>query len=102
MKKLLLALSLFSVLGWSLAYATPLSWTDNSSIETGFLIFRADSVLGPFAQVGQVAANVTTYDDAGGVEGQCYYVVAITTNRNSEPSNISCAKPNAPTGLTAN
>ena len=101
MKKLL---SLFATLAFGFllygeAKATVLNWTDNSSIETGTLIFRADNALGPFANIGQVGPNVTTYDDTTGTEGQCYYVVAITANRNSEPSNVRCKGPNSPTNL---
>jgi subtilisin family serine protease len=42
-----------------------LTWTDNSSNESGFKIERKTGVSGVFAEIATVAANVTTYLDTG-------------------------------------
>jgi hypothetical protein len=50
------------VLIHSLASANTLTWTDNSSIESGFAIEMLS--LGKWSEVGRVGANVTTWTDA--------------------------------------
>jgi len=49
-----------------------LSWTDNSSDETGFAIER-HAVGGTYTQVGTVGANVKTYSDTGLTANTTYY-----------------------------
>ena len=69
-----------------------LTWTDNSTNETGFLIERSpDSVT--FTQGVSVVSNVTTYSDTGLVGGTTYYyrVRAYNDSVNSEFSNIATA-----------
>lgn len=41
-----------------------LSWTDNSSTERGFEIWRSTSAFSNFTTVGQVGPNVTSYSDS--------------------------------------
>lgn len=41
-----------------------LHWVDNSSIETGYIIYRAISS-GSFSEIGRVAGNVTSFTDSG-------------------------------------
>jgi fibronectin type 3 domain-containing protein len=104
--------------------ATPLSatridlqWTDRSTIEDGFRIERCTGtnsqcniVNPPFAQIGQVGANVVTYSDltAAGGTTYTYRVRAFNNGGNSAYSNTAAATtpaapaaPSAPTNLTA-
>jgi hypothetical protein len=91
-------------------YKATLTWVDNSTNETGFLIERnngagtggADT---PFTSVGQVAANVLSFVDQpiGAGETHCWRVKAFNTAGNSNPSPTACATapalvtiPNAP------
>jgi fibronectin type 3 domain-containing protein len=83
-----------------------LSWTDNSSDESNFRIYRStDGVT--FNWTYTPAANVTTYSDTGRPASTTYYyrVVASNVNGNSDFSNTADATtfgpPAAPSGLTA-
>src|SRR5690348_15370887 len=50
-----------------------LSWKDNSSTETGFVIERADAADGPFAQLTTLAANTTDGVDDTAVPHSTYF-----------------------------
>jgi len=56
-----------------------LSWTDNSQIETGFVIKRMTGATGTWEQIASVPANVTSYRDTPlpSSEGYYYQVLAI-------------------------
>ena len=60
--------------------AIQLNWTDNASNETGFLVERATSAAGPFAQVATVGANVTSYKNSGLVSRTTYFYRVRATN----------------------
>ena len=83
-----------------------LSWTDNSSDESNFRIYRSTDGVN-FNWTYTAAANVTTYSDTGRPASTTYYyrVVASNANGNSDYSNTASATtfgpPAAPTGLTA-
>jgi hypothetical protein len=74
------------------ASAIGLSWSDNSTNETGFVIERSESG-GSFSELATVGANVTTYSDASAVAGitYTYRVKATGSTVNSEHSNTSTA-----------
>lgn len=60
-----------------------LSWTDNSSDETGFKLYRNGTPLS-----SPIAANTTNFSDAGLTCGTySYYVAAVNSNGESAPSN---------------
>lgn len=66
-----------------------LSWTDNSSDETGFKIVRKDTLEGTYSQVGTAAANTTSYSDTVSAEGKYWYrVKATNANGDSVGSNV--------------
>lgn len=67
-----------------------ISWTDNSSNETGFRIERA-SYNGTFAQIATVGPNVTSFQNTGLSVGQVYRyrVRAYTSTENSLYSNVT-------------
>ena len=72
-----------------------LSWTDNSSDETGFRIERC-TVAGctNFAQVAEVGSNVTTFANTGLTKNTTYTyrVRAFNAGGNSAYSNVASAK----------
>ncbi|MCO5171893.1 MAG: hypothetical protein M9894_36805 [Planctomycetes bacterium] len=85
-----------------------LAWTDASSDEAGFRIERSPAGGVGFAEVGQVAANVTRFTDATPVAPghvREYRVVAVGVGPDSAPSNVAAtpapAAPAAPTDLQA-
>jgi transcriptional regulator CtsR len=88
-----------------------LSWTDNSSDETGFKIERKTGSGGTWAQVATVGAGVTTYSNTGLSASTTYYfrVRAYNANGDSAYSNEAGATtsapaptvPAAPSGLAA-
>jgi hypothetical protein len=62
---------------------TQLSWTDNSSNETGFELDRANNAAFAGATTFALPANTTSYDDAGLAEGVYYYRVRATNGVSS-------------------
>ncbi len=83
-----------------------LTWTDNSTNETGFAIERAASSSGPWSAVTTTAANASSYQDAGLASATAYYyrVKAVNGVGGSAYSNTASATtlsgtPAAPTGL---
>jgi subtilisin family serine protease len=97
---------------------TPLSstqlrvdWADNAANETGFAIQRKGPADADFVEVGRVAANVTTFTDAGlqPSTAYAYRVVAYNVAGSSAPSAeaggttkaADATTPNAPSGLLA-
>jgi len=82
-----------------------LSWTDNSSGETGYKIERAlDNAGNPgtFAQIGTVGADVTTFQDAGLSPNTKYWyrVRAYNTCGDSAYSNVITASTTTSTTST--
>jgi titin len=81
-----------------------ISWTDNSSIETGFKIERKTGS-GSFTEVGTVGANITTFTNTGlsANTTYTYRVRAYNASGNSAYSNEISAIPTdipaAPTNL---
>lgn len=69
-----------------------LTWTDNSSNETSFLVFRSNTIDGLYSQIGSVSANTTTYNDTTGtVDVSYYYKVKATDGSSNSPfSNAAC------------
>jgi len=85
-----------------------LSWTDNSTDETGFKIERKTGATGSYSQIISLGANVTSYSDTGLTPSTSYYyqVRAYNSNGDSTYSNEAnattlAAPPAAPGGLTA-
>jgi fibronectin type 3 domain-containing protein len=67
-----------------------LTWVDNSSSETGYLIERKKTAAGTYAQIAQVGANVQNYHDTTGLASNTryYYRVRATNGTiNSDYSN---------------
>lgn len=75
-------------------YEVNLNWTDNSTIENGFDIFRSITTNGvtwtPWSQIGTVGTGNTTYADiiASAMLSASYYVESYNYVGNSTGSNI--------------
>ena len=81
--------------------AISLGWTDNSSDESGFELFRSTTgISGTFISLKSVAANAVSTTDNGLSAGTqyCYQVRALGSGSvpQSAFSNTSCATPPAP------
>lgn len=61
-----------------------LSWTDNSSTETGFDVESATSSSGPWSQLASLGANTTAYAATGLASGQTYYFRAHAKNADGD------------------
>ena len=72
-----------------------LSWTDTSSVETGFTVERSTTSGGTFTSVGTAAANATTFTDTTVVAGTTYFFRIRTTNP------VSVSDPSAAVTTTA-
>jgi large repetitive protein len=59
-----------------------LSWTDNSTNETGFEITRATSLLGVYTPIGTTGPNVTNYIDSVGLSPATQYWYKIRAVNN--------------------
>jgi hypothetical protein len=83
-----------SILAPSHLSATPgsgqinLTWTDNSTNETGFRVERSMSGMSGFAKVGSAPANATNYTDSAVSPGPIYYYRVAATNA-AESSVVS-------------
>jgi parallel beta-helix repeat protein len=85
-----------------------LSWTDNSTNETGFSVYRKTGSTGTFAQIGTVGAGVTTYDDNTVAGNTSYYYKVVATNSAGSSTNstnidsaLTPAQPTAPAAPSA-
>jgi len=89
-------------LGAASAAQVKLTWTDNSSNETGFKIERKTGASGTYIQIAAVAANVVSYTDSLVSAGSnyCYRLRAYNASGESPSietcTNIPAAQPNSP------
>jgi fibronectin type 3 domain-containing protein len=91
--------------------AINLSWKDNATNETGFLLQRSLSGASGFTTIATLAANTTTYANSGLSSSTTYYyrIQAVNAAGNSAWSNVTSATtatitvtpPAAPSNLTA-
>ncbi|MBN1671106.1 MAG: fibronectin type III domain-containing protein, partial [Kiritimatiellae bacterium] len=88
--------------------AITITWTDNSSNETGFKLDRRQSGTDAWVRITQTGANVTRYTDSGLSAGtQYYYMVKATSSAgDSDYSNVAAATtaeglPAQPSGVAA-
>ncbi|MDB6029348.1 MAG: hypothetical protein JWM68_5571 [Verrucomicrobiales bacterium] len=85
-----------------------LSWADNSSNETGFIVRRSLTSGGPYTDIVTRGANVTTYSDTSVGSVTTYYYVVRATNSaglSANSAQVSVTTPSgapvAPSGLVA-
>jgi hypothetical protein len=78
------------------------SWSDNATNETGFVVARSLASAGPYVDIGSVAGGNTTFADVGLSPNTTYYYVVRATNflgnsANSGPASaITQGAPNSP------
>ena len=85
-----------------------LTWVDNSSSETAYLIERKTGVTGTYSQIAQVLANTQSYSDTNGLAGNTkyYYQIRATNGTlysaySNQPSATTFqAAPAPPSSLT--
>ncbi len=79
-----------------------LDWTDNSTNESGFSIWRRTETEGTYAPIAARESNATSYVDTTVTEGvtYCYQVLAYNEAGVSAPSNEACATASATSGST--
>ncbi|MBA4149187.1 MAG: fibronectin type III domain-containing protein [Verrucomicrobia bacterium] len=85
-----------------------LSWTDNSSNESNFIVGRSTTSGGPYTDIATLGANVTSFNNTGLIAGTTYYYVVRASNSGGSSANSAQASattlpnaPAAPSGLTA-
>jgi hypothetical protein len=62
-----------TLLSNAVAAGVTISWTDNSSVETGYIIERSTSAASGFVAIAGVDANVVSFTDTKVSHGQTYY-----------------------------
>ncbi len=68
-----------------------LTWTDNSTNETAFVLARGTVSGGPYVDVAALSANVTTYSNTGLAANTTYYYVVRATNAVASSGNSAQA-----------
>jgi hypothetical protein len=67
-----------------------LTWTDNATNEMGYIIEASTSASGPFAAVGNVGANVTSFSISGNLtDGITYYFRVVVANARATYSTVA-------------
>lgn len=91
----------------SLPNQVTLTWSDNSSTETGFKIQRKDAATGSYVDIATTAANVAGYKDSTLKDGTVYYYRVAATNAagdsafsNEASGTTALAKPTLATATT--
>jgi hypothetical protein len=68
-----------------------LTWTDNSSNETNFVVARATTSGGPYTDIATLAANTTSFSNTGLTANTTYYYVVRATNASGSSANSNQA-----------
>tara|TARA_B100000242_G_scaffold75741_1_gene49236 strand:- start:59 stop:940 length:882 start_codon:yes stop_codon:yes gene_type:complete len=89
----------FKVISATAGGPRTLSWTDNSSNETGFKIYRKDLANGSFSLLANIALNETNYVDSTSISGDkvlWYKVVPVSASGDGKPSKVVRIRYNDP------
>ncbi len=91
-----------SAIAWNQIH---LAWTDNSTDETGFSVYRKTGSTGTFAQIGTVGAGVVMFDDNTVAGNTSYFYKVVATNSAGSSTNStnidSVLTPGQPTAPAA-
>lgn len=82
-------LSVSVKIAFKIISSVQLTWIDNSSDETHFVIERSPGVLTQFVELKRVGSNVTTYLDAALAPGTYLYRVRAFNSQTNQFSNYS-------------
>src|SRR6185503_6762727 len=66
-----------------------LTWSDNASLEMGYVVIRANAIDGQFYVVTELPANTTSFHDTGLDSGQEYWYLVASTYGDSGWSGYS-------------
>lgn len=83
-----------------------LTWTDNSAVEGGFTVYRW-TAWNPLTLIATVAANVTSYHDAGLSDSTYWYQVRVLKDggegdaSNNAAALVATAPPSTPADVSA-
>ena len=69
-----------------------LSWTDNSSNETGFFVERKTGVGGTYSQIATVGADVTSYSDTGLSASTLWITIDSSFHVRAAPAKSTAAR----------
>jgi len=78
-----------------------LTWTDNSSNESNFVVARATSSGGSYTDIATLSANVTSYSNTGLSPSTTYYYVVRATNAGGASVNSAQASATTQSGVPA-
>lgn len=87
----------------SFAATATVSWSDPNNAPgtvTEYRVERSADRQATWAQIGTVPAGTLTYQDTSATTAHCYRVRAANASTVSEPSNVACVPPAAPTGVS--
>lgn len=73
-----------------------LTWVDNSSNETNFIVARSTTSGGPYTDIATVGANITTYTNTGLNPSTTYYFVVRASNAGGSSGNSNQASATTP------
>ncbi|MEZ5072441.1 MAG: fibronectin type III domain-containing protein [Bacteroidales bacterium] len=76
-----------------------MTWTDNATNESGFIVGRSTTSGGPYTTVGTTGANVASYTDMGLNPLTTYYYQITAQNAGGESAGLTgnaTTLPNAP------
>lgn len=87
----------------SFAATATVSWSDPNNAPgtvTEYRIERSADRQATWAQIGTVLAGTLTFQDTSATTAHCYRVRAANASTVSEPSEVACVPPAAPTGVS--
>ena len=95
LSRIFFLLCILTTITWqsaAMAAQLQLTWSDNSTDETGFKVQRKTGTTGTYADIASVGANVTSYTDASLMNATtyCFRVNAFNANGNSLYSPEAC------------
>jgi hypothetical protein len=76
-----------------------LTWTDNSTTESGMVVARSTTSGGPYTDIASLAANTTVYTNTGLSTNTTYYYVVRATNSAGSSPNSAQASATTPSDI---
>lgn len=73
-----------------------LTWTDNASDESNYVVARSASTGGPYTQIATLPADATSYSDTGVMPNTAWYYVVHATNAGGSSTDSNEANATTP------